>query len=938
MSDEKSKPTMEEFERSSYLAGGNAPYIEAMYDLYLEDPTSVDAHWAQYFSGVQNGAADVSHYALREELRDLIRHPQAAMPASGMAAQGQEAVDNLIENYRRFGHFSADINPLGNTSKPDPRLTLEHYHLSQSDLDSTFQTRGVLHQPTAPLREILEALKSNYTQSIGCEFMYIDNDDEREWIRDYIERRIPDNTLSEAVKKRILQKLIAADGLEKYLDRKYPGVKRFSVEGGDAIIPMLDELGTKARAEGVGEIVYTMAHRGRLNVLMNILGQSAEALFQQFDGAHEVGLTSGDVKYHRGFSSDITTQSGQLHLSLAFNPSHLEYINPVAMGSVRLRQDRFGEDHTDHHHAMAVLIHGDAAFAGQGIVMEGLNMSQPPAYNTGGSIHIVINNQVGFTTSNPIDARTGHYCTDTAKIINAPIFHVNGDDPEAAIHIIHMAMDYRSKFKKDFVIDLVCYRRHGHQEVDEPRATQPKMYQIIDKHPEPHKLYTQQLMNEKIISAEQATTWWNDYRDALDAGKQVVETVSGGLQERFKNNWEPFINRDWREPSNTGLDRAKIDELAKKIVTLPEGFTLQRNVGMIMKARAKMAVGEQPMDWGFGETMAYATLLDQGYPVRIVGEDVRRGTFFHRQATLHEFNTGEEYTPLKHISDEQARLQIYDSVLAEAGPLGFEYGYAAAEPKQLVIWEAQFGDFANVAQVIVDQFLSSAWQKWNRLSGLVMLLPHGYEGMGPEHSSARLERYLQLTAQHNIQVCVPTTPAQIYHLLRRQVVRQYRRPLIVMTPKSLLRHKMAVSSLDDLASGEFQLVIPDNAKCEAKKVKRVVACTGKVYYDLIAYREENHIDNVAIIRVEQLYPFPYEEVSEALAPYTEAQELVWCQEEPKNQGAWFCCMRERLEKCKHDNMSLRLISRPASAAPAVGYPAMHKKQQQEIIEKVFRFK
>ncbi len=929
------KLTMKEFEESSYLAGANAGYIEELYEQFLKNPTDVDQQWRDYFNSLANGQAgsDISHEAIRQQFYQLAQHPHRASASVGAADSGftakQVAVNSMIVNHRRFGHLNANVNPLNKPISDEPRLQLSFYNLTESDFGTTFETGGLLEKSHATLKEIYTALKSIYCDTIGVQYSTISDEVERHWLRDYVEHRMPSMRYSNDTKRNILKQLTASETLEKYLNMKYVGQKRFSIEGADTLIPMLDELGQRARQQGMKEIVIGMAHRGRINVLLNVMGHSPKELFLEFEGKREHGMTSGDVKYHRGYSRDVLTDAGPLHLALAFNPSHLEFINPVIMGSVRARQDRY-EDGDKKNSAMPVQIHGDAAFAAQGIVMETLSMSQTRAHTVGGSLHIIINNQVGFTTSNPHDARSSIYCSDLAKMLDAPVLHVNGDDPEAAVAAVQLALDYRMTFHKDIVIDLVCYRRHGHQEVDEPTATQPMMYKIIKSHPTTRTLYADELIKEKVCTTNEAQAMSDEYRDKLDRGEQVVQTIKGGLSNIYAERWTKYIGQVWTMDADTTIKKDRLLELGKKLSTYPQEFKLQRQVQGLMQARARMALGEQPMDWGFAEMMAYAGLLTEGYPIRVVGEDTRRGTFYHRHSVLHDQATGKEDMALAHLSKDQGAVEIYDSLLSEAGALGFEYGYSTAAPTGLVIWEAQFGDFANGAQVIIDQFISSGWQKWNRLSGVTLLLPHGYEGMGPEHSSARLERYLQLCAQYNIQVCVPTTPAQIFHLLRRQVIRPFRKPLIIMSPKSLLRHKLAVSTLDDLANGQFQLLIPEVDKLDDEKVTRIVLCSGKVYYDLLEERRKHNITHIAIIRIEQLYPFGYDECHMQLMRYPNAHEIIWCQEEPKNQGAWFCS-RDRFLECKRDDQTLTYVGREPSAAPAVGYPALHKKQQQELI-------
>src|SRR3990167_5787586 len=836
------KLSMQEFQQNSYLAGVNADYVEQLYETYLQNPENVATEWRNYFASLADGqmTADFSHESIRRQFQQMAKQTVVVAHASDAAAiEKQVAVDRLISAYRRFGHLNANIDPLGAPRPKDSRLELSYYHLSSADLNTTFHSRDLLLKPQATLKEIHYTLQTIYCGTVGVQYSTISDEIERTWLRDYVERRLPKMQYTHDVKQNILRQLTASEGLEKYLDVKYVGQKRFSIEGADTLIPMLDELAKRACAQGMQEIVIGMAHRGRLNVLLNVMGHSPKELFLEFEGKKEYGMTSGDVKYHRGYSRDVLTDAGPIHLALAFNPSHLEFINPVIVGSVRARQDRQNLNPQERYrYAMPVQIHGDAAFAAQGIAMETLSMSQTRAHTVGGSLHIIVNNQVGFTTSDPQDARSSVYCSDLAKMLDAPIFHVNGDDPEAAVAVIQLALDYRNTFYKDIVIDLVCYRRHGHQEADEPSATQPLMYQIIKKHPTPRAIYAEKLTAESICTKEEAEAWQIEYRDKLDQGEQIVPTLPDGLSKIYAEKWSQYLGQVWTVIADTTVPNEKLHQLADHISTFPAHFQLQRQVNAMMQARKKMATGELPMDWGFAETLAYASLLTEGHPIRLVGEDSRRGTFYHRHATLFDQVTGEEYMPLHHLASDQAKVQIYDSLLSEAGALGFEYGYSTAEPNGLAIWEAQFGDFANGAQVIIDQFISSGWQKWNRLSGLTLLLPHGYEGMGPEHSSARLERFLQLCAQFNIQVCIPTTPAQIFHLLRRQVLRPFRKPLIVMIPKSLLRHKLATSTLEELTRGQFQLIIPEIDHLDDANVSRIVLCSGKVYYDLLELRRE----------------------------------------------------------------------------------------------------
>lgn len=765
------------------------------------------------------------------------------------------------------------------------------------------------------LGELYDALKRIYCGSIGAEYMHITNTEEKRWIQQRLESVQVSDIFTKEEKCRFLAELTAAEGLERYLGAKFPGAKRFSLEGGDALIPMLKDLIRHAGKQDTREVVLGMAHRGRLNVLVNILGKIPSELFDEFAGKHKDHLGTGDVKYHQGFSSDFATEGAKVHLALAFNPSHLEIVSPVVIGSVRARRDRLDEARSNM--VLPITIHGDAAVTGQGVVQETLNMSQARGYEVGGTVRIVINNQIGFTTSNPKDARSAEYCTDVVKMVQAPIFHVNADDPEAVAFVTRLALDFRNTFKRDVMIDLVCYRRHGHNEADEPSATQPIMYQKIKKHPTPRKIYADKLIEQNIVTANDVTEMVNVYRDALDRGDCVVEEWRPMGLNAY--TWEPYLNHDWDQDYKAQFDLKRLQELGTKLSTIPEEVVMQSRVEKIYNDRAEMAKGEKLLDWGAAETLAYATLVDEGIPIRLSGEDAGRGTFFHRHAVIHNQTNGSVYVPLANIHNGQGVFNVWDSVLSEEAVLAFEYGYATTEPRTLAIWEAQFGDFANVAQVVIDQFISSGEQKWGRMCGLVMLLPHGYEGQGPEHSSARLERYLQLCAEQNMQVCVPSTPAQVYHMLRRQALRGMRRPLIVMSPKSLLRHPLAVSSLEELAHGKFQPVIDEIDPLDTKNVKRVVMCSGKVYYDLLEQRRKNAQIDVAIIRVEQLYPFPHEDIQQIFAAYAHVKDFVWCQEEPLNQGAWYCSQHNFREAIPC-GASLRYAGRPASASRQLDTP------------------
>ncbi len=917
---------------SSWLAGANQSYIEQLYEDFLTDPDSVDAAWRSMFQQLPGTGVrpEQFHSATREYFRRLAK--DASRYTSSVTDPDtnskQVKVLQLINAFRFRGHQNANLDPLG-LWKQDAVADLDpsFHDLTEADFQETFNVGSfAIGKDTMKLAELYNALKQTYCGSIGAEYMHITNTEEKRWIQQRIESVIGQASFSADEKKGFLKQLTAAEGLERYLGAKFPGAKRFSLEGGDALVPMLNEMIRHAGKSGTREVVLGMAHRGRLNVLINVLGKKPQDLFDEFSGKHKEHLGTGDVKYHMGFSSDVETEGGMVHLALAFNPSHLEIVSPVVMGSVRARLDRLDEPASNK--VLPITIHGDAAVTGQGVVQETLNMSQARGYQVGGTVRIVINNQVGFTTSNPKDARSTEYCTDIGKMVQAPIFHVNADDPEAVAFVTRLALDFRNTFKRDVFIDLVCYRRHGHNEADEPSATQPLMYQKIKKHPTPRKLYADRLEGEKVASLEDATEMVNLYRDALDAGECVVENWRPMSLHSF--TWSPYLNHDWDEAYPATVDIKRLQELAKRISQVPEGVEMQSRVAKIYGDRAEMAAGNKPFDWGAAENLAYATILDEGIPCRLSGEDMGRGTFFHRHAVIHNQANGSTYTPLQHIHNGQGQFRVWDSVLSEEAVLAFEYGYATAEPRTLTIWEAQFGDFANGAQVVIDQFISSGEQKWGRMCGLVMLLPHGYEGQGPEHSSARLERYLQLCAEQNMQVCVPSTPAQVYHMLRRQALRGMRRPLVVMSPKSLLRHPLAISTLEELANDGFKPAIGEIDSLDPQGIKRVVLCSGKVYYDLLEQRRKNEQTDVAIVRIEQLYPFPHKAVQEALQPYAHVHDFVWCQEEPLNQGAWYCSQHHFREVVPF-GASLRYAGRPASASPAVGYMSVHQKQQQDLV-------
>jgi len=923
-----------EFFESSQLAGGNADYVEALYDAWLSDPGSVPAEWNSYFQTFNGRASgDVSHTAAIARIEAAQKQRRTAVATVDDAhARKQAGVLRLLTAYRSRGHLGANLDPLGLAQKMDaPDLGLAFHGLSEADLDTEFDCgtyAGGGHR--MKLRDLWARLKKVYTGTIGAEFMYISDHAQRNWIYSRLEQANGNAGLDAAEKGHVLDVLTATEGLERYLHTKYVGQKRFSLEGGDSLIPLVDDVVRMAGDNGIKELVIGMAHRGRLNVLVNILGKPPKTLFDEFEGKFEHiddPAYSGDVKYHMGFSSDLKTPKGGVHVALAFNPSHLEIVNPVVAGSVHARQLRRRD--TEHKHSMAVLVHGDAAMAGQGVNMELFNMSQARGFKIGGTLHVVVNNQVGFTTSNPLDARSTMYCTDLAKMVNAPVFHVNGDDPEAVIEVTRLAYEFRKAFRKDVVIDLVCYRRHGHNEADEPAATQPLMYQIIRKRPTTRDLYAQALQKEGVIAEGEGQKRLDAYRDRLEAGAPLAEFNPTPVRD-MEIDWARFTNNSLSTPADTTVPKKKLLELANRILELPGDLTLQSRVAKIYDDRRKMAAGEIPGDWGFAENLAYATLIDGGSNLRLVGQDSGRGTFFHRHAVLHDQKDGHTFMPLATVRDN-ANVEVIDSLLSEEAVMAFEYGHSTTDPDTLHIWEGQFGDFANGAQVVIDQFISSGESKWNRLCGLALYLPHGYEGQGPEHSSARLERFLQLCAVNNMQVCVPTTPAQDFHMIRRQMLRPVRKPLIVMTPKSLLRHKLAVSTLDELANGSFQLVLGEHRDLPVKKVKRVVLCAGKVYYDLLEEAEKRGLEDVALVRVEQLYPFPRPEVSAELARFSATKEVVWCQEEPMNQGAWFQ-IRHHLQACIGPKHTLSYAGRARSAAPAAGHLNEHNAEQAALVE------
>ncbi|EKU82466.1 2-oxoglutarate dehydrogenase E1 component [Massilia timonae CCUG 45783] len=940
---------MQQYNANSYLFGGNAPYVEELYEAYLDNPTSVPENWRAYFDQMQHVPAvdgsnrpDVVHSSVVASFAERAKQgPIRTVVASADSELGRKrvAVTQITAAYRYLGSRWANLDPLQRQERPPlPELDPAFYGFTEADLDTVFNISNTYFgQETAPLRDILNMLRDTYTRSIGAEFMYISDPTEKRWLQERLESIRSTPTFSGEKKKHILERLTAAEGLERYLHTKYVGAKRFSLEGGESFIASIDEVIQRAGEKGIQEIVIGMAHRGRLNVLVNTLGKSPADLFEEFEGKHADDLPAGDVKYHQGFSSDISTPGGPVHLSLAFNPSHLEIVNPVVEGSVKARMMRRGDKKGKE--VLPILVHGDAAFAGQGVVMETLNLAQTRGYGTGGTVHIVINNQIGFTTSDPRDARSTLYCSDVVKMIEAPVLHVNADDPEAVVLASQIALDYRAEFGKDVVVDIICYRKLGHNEQDTPALTQPLMYKKIAKHPGTRKLYAEKLAAQGTIEADGGDKLVAAYRDAMDAGKHTVDPVLTNFKGKYAVDWAPFLNKKWTDAADTAVPVTELKRLAERITKVPEGFKPHSLVEKVLADRAAMGRGEVNLDWGMGEHLAFASLLSSGYAIRLSGQDAGRGTFVHRHAVLHDQNRERWdqgiYLPLANISDNQADFTVIDSVLSEEAVLGFEYGFSTAEPNTLTIWEAQFGDFVNGAQVVIDQFIASGEVKWGRASGLVMMLPHGYEGQGPEHSSARIERFLQLCADNNMQVVQPTTAAQIFHLLRRQMVRQFRKPLVIFTPKSLLRNKDAGSPLTDLTKGGFQTVIGEcDDKIDAGKVKRVIVCSGKVYYDLVNARKTRNSADTAIIRIEQMYPFPHKSFAAELKKFPNATEVVWAQDEPQNQGPWFQIQHNIFEGME-DGQRLAYAGRAASASPAVGYADKHIAQQKELLETAF---
>ncbi len=926
-------------QKSAQLYAGNFQILESLYDSYLANPASVSQEWRDYFATFPVNQAVPEHVS-REAIMQFYRERARTCATSGSNCGGetclqvgrkQSAVLRLIHAYRLLGHHRAEVDPINLRAKPTvPDLDPEFHGLDSSDLDTVFNTGGLGGMTEMKLRDIVALLRATYTGPMGFEFMHISNLEENRWLQQRIEQAQGHPAFSAEAKLRLLERITAAEGLEVYLHSKYVGQKRFSLEGGETLITALDQAIQRAGEQDVREIVIGMAHRGRLNVLVNVLGKAAADLFLEFEGKQERrGNATGDVKYHQGFSSDIATPGGIVHLALGFNPSHLEIIDPVTCGSVRARQDRRGDQ--ERKQVMAILVHGDSSFAGQGVVYETLNLSQTRGYGTGGTLHLVVNNRIGFTTSHPLDVSSTLYCTDVGKVIQAPIFHVNGDDPEAVAFTTQLAVDFRHTFKRDVIVDVVCYRRHGHNEADEPAATQPMMYRKIRQHPTTRHMYAEALVRQGVLSAGDDEAMVQDYHKALEAGRQVAVGPVCELENIFRVDWKRYRAARWDEETATALSAPEVLRLGTLATTIPEGFELHPRVAKIVEDRKLMAAGALPIDWGFAETIAYGSLLENGFAIRITGQDSGRGTFFHRHAVFHDQGTGDEYIPLQHLSPGQARFAVINSILSEEAALGFEYGYSAASPHILTIWEGQFGDFVNGAQVVIDQFIAAAEQKWGLLTGLTLLLPHGWEGQGPEHTSGRLERFLQLCAQENIQVCYPSTPSQIFHMLRRQMLRPYRKPLVVMTPKSMLRQKISFSPLAEITDGKFQEVIGEVDPLRPEQTRRVVLCSGKVYYDLLEARRERKLEDIAILRIEQMYPFPSAALSAALQPYRHVRDFVWCQEEPQNQGAWYI-IQHAIRTCLPGNALFNFAGRMPMAAPSEGSHNQHVASQKKLVD------
>jgi 2-oxoglutarate dehydrogenase E1 component len=903
----------------------NLHYLEDLYNSYRRDPGSVDPSWHAYFTELGRNGPPVAD---RQSARTALGGTR-----SPIAPTLQEQLNDMIRAFRTLGHRAARIDPLGLQDTDEAALDPACYGFTAERMDQLFPGAGLSWPGPLPLREIIERLRRTYCGSIGFEYMHIDDRAAREWLQERIESKQNRVDPNPEHRRRILARLIQAAVFEEFTRSQFVGAKSFSLEGSESLIELLDCAVETAARNGLREIVLAMAHRGRLNVLVNLMGKKAREVFREFIDRPGVENSGGDVKYHLGYSSDFQSGNGQkVHLSLCFNPSHLEFVSPVALGRVRAKQDRSGDLRRER--GMALLMHGDAAFAGEGVVQETLNLSGLAAYTAGGALHVIVNNQIGFTTC-PSEARSSRYASDVARVLQIPIFHVNADDPEAVIQTVALALEFRRRFQRDAVIDLVGYRRHGHNEGDEPSFTQPKLYQAISRHPPVHELYLNQLIEQKVVTRADAERIAEEYRAMLEHELALARSndADGGIPS-FGGIWRTYTGglETNAEEISTGVAKPRLAQLLQAQTQFPDDFHPHPKILRAAAQRREMAAQKTPLDWAGAEALAFASLATEGVRVRLTGQDTARGTFSQRHAVLHDIENGTEYVPLQHLTPGQAPVEICNSPLSEAGVLGFEYGYSLDYPDALVLWEAQFGDFVNAAQVIVDQFIASAEEKWRRVSGMVLLLPHGFEGMGPEHSSARIERFLQLCARDNIQVIVPTTPAQYFHSLRRQALRRWRKPLVIMTPKSLLRHRKAVSSLDEFAQGRFQTVIGDRRRAAA--VKRVLLCSGKIYYELESHRAERRRDDVALVRIEQLYPVPADALAAILREYPDDTPAVWVQEEPKNMGAacfWSLHFGTRI----FDRLPFSIVARPASASPATGSMARHKEEQAALMAAAF---
>jgi len=927
--------SIEEKILDSFKYGGNSNYLEDLYQKYLLDPNEIDSDWKNYFDSIHTNVEERNHQAIQDRFKNIrLSRKSSNEEKTVLESPKSSEVQNLINAFRRRGHQVAKIDPLHlRKEKNISDLDLSFHNLSEVDLETSFALSNFQDGKTMTLSEIKTSIEQTYTSNIGYEFMHIVDSKIRRWFLDKIEGKANPYAFTSDEKKQILKRVVDSEGLEKFLASKYPGAKRFGLEGGESLIPLLDTLIEDFGSKGVKEVCLGMSHRGRLNVLINVMGKKPSELFSEFAEELEAhDARTGDVKYHLGFSSNVLTSGGEVHLSLGSNPSHLEIVNPVILGSVKARQDRRQDEKKKK--VVPILMHGDASFAGQGVVMEILQLSQTRAFGVGGTVHIVVNNQIGFTTSLKKDARSTEYCTDVGKMIEAPILHVNGDDPEACVTAAKLAVEFRDTFKRDIIIDFVCYRRRGHNESDEPFATQPLMYSKIKSKKTVTELYSDKLISNNTIDIKQFENFKSNYRANMEKGELVALSMASDPDRSMYFDWTPYLKPDKKKTYPTAVNMAQLKKSFKYCLEIPENLQMQKQVEKLYQDRTLMAKGEMRINWGFAEMVAYATLLQDGYPVRITGQDSRRGTFSHRHLVVKDQVSGEGFVPISQLNKGNKKFEIFDSLLSEEAVLGFEYGYSSTWPEGLVIWEAQFGDFANVAQVVIDQFIVSAETKWGRLSGLTMLLPHGYEGQGPEHSSCRLERFLQQCAYDNIQVCVPTLPSQIFHLLRRQTVNPQRKPLVVLTPKSLLRNPQATSELADLTNGTFKNIIVDEIN---KQPRKVILCSGKVYFDILTEIKEKKIEDIQLIRVEQLYPFPESELI-ACTKKIKCKDFYWVQEEPENMGAWLM-IRHRIEKVLNETKKgykLSCIARNPSAAPAGGYQKYHQKRQKEIVRKALQ--